>query len=207
MIRALHRGPRFAVRAPLANFACLLTLLLAPPVRSQDSAVQLGPGQAKIEFSLGSTLHTVHGTFTLKNSTIQFDPAGGKISGAVIVDATSGASGNNGRDSRMHREILESIKFPEIIFLPTQIKGSVAANGISRVEVSGKFRLHGQEHDVTLPVEVVADGPKLLIAIHFTIPYVEWGLKNPSNFFLHASDTVVIDVHATAQIENATAAH
>ncbi len=207
MIRALHRGPRFAVRASLASFSCVLALLLAPASRSQGTALQLGPGQAKIDFSLGSTLHTVHGTFTLKNSKLQFDPANGKISGAVVVDATSGASGNSGRDARMHREILESAKFPEIIFVPTQIEGSVAANGVSKVEVSGKFRLHGQEHDVTLPVEVVADGQKLLVAIHFTIPYVEWGLKSPSNFFLRASDTVVIDVHATAQIENATAAH
>jgi len=207
MIRKLHSGRRFAVSTSLAGFACLLTLLIAPASHAQDSVVQVEPAQTKIEFSLGSSLHTVHGRFALKSGTIHFDPAGGKISGAIAVDATSGESGNGGRDARMHREILESAKFPEIVFTPTQIKGAVAAEGTSKVEVSGRFRLHGKEHDVTFPVEVVAEGQKLQVAIHFVIPYVEWGLKNPSNFFLHASDKVEVEIHATGHMEKATASN
>jgi polyisoprenoid-binding protein YceI len=207
MIRKLHSGRRLAVSTSLAGFACLLALLIAAASHAQDSVVQVEPAQTKIEFSLGSSLHTVHGRFALKSSTIHFDPASGKISGAIVVDATSGESGNGGRDARMHREILESAKFPEIVFTPTQIKGAVAADGTSKVEVSGRFRLHGKEHDVTLPVEVVAEGQKLQVAIHFEIPYVEWGLKNPSNFFLHASDKVEVEIHATGRMENATASN
>ena len=103
-------------------------------------------------------MHTVHGKFALKSSTIRFDPSSGKISGAIVVDATSGDSGNSGRDKKMHREILESAKFPEIVFTPMQMTGAVAAEGTSKVEVSGQFRLHGQDHDVTLPIDVKADG-------------------------------------------------
>jgi len=207
MIRKLHSGRRFAVSTSLAGFACLLALSIAPASHAQDSVVQVEPAQTKIEFSLGSSLHTVHGRFALKSSTIHFDPAGGKISGAITVDATSGESGNGGRDARMHREILESAKFPEIVFTPTQIKGAVAAAGTSKVEVSGRFLLHGKEHDVTFPVEVVAEGQKLQLAIHFVIPYVEWGLKNPSNFFLHASDKVEVEIHATGHLEKAPASN
>jgi polyisoprenoid-binding protein YceI len=197
--------PRFSAPATLAVCGCLVALLAAPASRAQDSVVHLEQGQAKIEFSLGSTLHTVHGTFALKNSSLRFDPANGKISGTVVVDATSGESGNSGRDSRMHREILESAMFPEIVFTPSQIVGAVAASGPSKVEVSGRFRLHGKEHDLTLPVEVVADGQSLQIAIHFVIPYVEWGLKNPSNFFLRASDKVDVEIHATGRLESTNA--
>ena len=32
--------------------------------------------------------------------------------------------------------------------------------------------------------------------IHFTIPYVKWGLKNPSTLFLRVSDKVDIDIAA-----------
>jgi polyisoprenoid-binding protein YceI len=190
----------------IAGLTFVIALLSVPVSRAQDSVVQVEPAQTKIAFSLDSTLHTVHGTFALKSSTIHVDPAGGKISGAIVVDATSGESGNSGRDSRMHREILESADFPEIVFTPTQIKGSVASSGASQVEVSGKFRLHGQDHEVTLPIDVVADGPKLQVAIHFVIPYVEWGLKNPSTFLLRASNKVEVDIHATGRIETATAA-
>jgi polyisoprenoid-binding protein YceI len=107
----------------------------------------------------------------------------------------------------MHREILESALFPEIVFTPTQVIGTVAANGGSKVDVSGRFRLHGKDHDLTLPIEVVTDGQNLQMAIHFVIPYVEWGLKNPSNFFLHASDKVDVEIHATGHLENMAASH
>lgn len=206
MIRTNYFSRRFAALC----FACLAVcaaLVTARALPGQDSALQVEPAQTKIQFSLGSSLHTVHGTFALKSSSIRFDPASGKISGAIVVDAASGESGNSGRDSRMHREILESAKFPEIVFTPAQVNGTVAPKGMSKVDVSGKFRLHGQDHDVTLPVEVTADGQTLQIAIHYVIPYVDWGLKNPSNFFLRASDKVEIEIHATGRIETALASH
>src|SRR5579859_6992101 len=152
---------RFFNPAALAAFAALASLLFATAPRAQESAVRLDRGQAKIEFALGSTLHTVHGTFALKNSTLRFDPASGTLNGTVVVDATTGESGNSGRDSRMHREILESMKFPEIIFTPERVTGTVLAQGSSKVEVSGRFRLHGSDHEVKLPVEISADGKTL----------------------------------------------
>jgi hypothetical protein len=61
------------------------------------------------------------------------------------------------------------------------------------------FRIRGAEHEVTLPVHVqmtqMADG-RALATIHFTIPYVKWGLKNPSTLFLRVSDKVDIDIAA-----------
>ncbi|HEV2523072.1 MAG TPA: YceI family protein [Candidatus Acidoferrales bacterium] len=205
----INKTSRRRFRAPLilASIAWLAVLFLVQPARAQESVVQIEPAQTKIDFSLGSTLHTVHGTFALKSGSIQFDPSGGKISGAIVVDANSGESGNSGRDSRMHREILESAKFPEIVFTPTQMTGTVAAQGPSKVEVSGQFRLHGKDHEVTLPVDVVSEGPKLQMTFHFVIPYIEWGLKNPSTFILRASDKVEIDIHATGHVETAMASH
>lgn len=206
MIRTNHFGRRLAVLS-VACVAGWAALLLAPVSLAQDSALRVEPAQTKIQFSLGSSLHTVHGTFALKSSSLRFDPTSGKISGSIVVDATTGESGNSGRDSRMHREILESAKFPEIVFTPGQIMGTVAPSGMSKVDVPGTFRLHGQDHDVTLPVEVTAEGQTLQIAIHYVIPYVQWGLKNPSNFFLKASDKVEIEIHASGKIETASAAH
>jgi polyisoprenoid-binding protein YceI len=185
----------------LVAFAGLASMFVAPASRAQESAVQLEPAQTKIEFSLGGNVHTVHGKFALKSSALRFDPSTGKIEGAIVVDATSGESGNSGRDARMHREILESDKFPEIVFTPTQMTGAVAAQGSSTVQVSGRFRLHGQDHDVTLPIEIKSDGRNLQIDTHIDIPYVKWGLKNPSNFFFRVSDTVAIEIQASAHVQ------
>jgi polyisoprenoid-binding protein YceI len=203
MIHKIHSLRRFSVPFLHVAFAALATLVLAPASRAQESSVQLDPAQTKIEFSLDGNFHTVHGKFALKSSTIRFDPSSGKISGAIVVDATSGDSGNSGRDKKMHREILESAKFPEITFTPAQFTGTVAAEGVSKVEVSGKFRLHGQEHDMTLPIAVKADGGNLSMTTHIEIPYVKWGLKNPSNFLLRVSDKVALDIEATGRVQSA----
>src|SRR5260370_33899867 len=173
-----------------ARFAALATLVIAPAGWAQQVSVQLDPAQTKIEFKLGSTLHTVEGTFKLKGGTIRFDPSSGKMSGSITVDATSGESGNGGRDRKMHREILESGKYPEIVFTPTQVKGIFDPKGPSRLEDSGQFNLHRQDHDLTLPIETAPAGPQLRMATHITSPYIKWELKNPSTLILLATDNV-----------------
>jgi len=197
MIRKAHSHWRFIIPIFLVVCIALAGTILAPASRSQENTFQIDPARTTIEFALGSTLHTVHGTFALKSSAIRFDPSGETISGAIVVDATSGKSGNSGRDARMHREILESAKFPDIVFTAIKITGVLASEGTSELQISGQLRLHGVDHEVTLPVEVKAEGKNLEINIHFEIPYVQWGLKNPSNFLLRVSDKVSIDIHAS----------
>jgi polyisoprenoid-binding protein YceI len=202
MIPTLHCLRRFSLPCMLAMFTGFAALIVTPASRAQESIVQLDPAQTKIEYSLSGTMHTVHGKFALKSSTVRFDPSSGTIGGTIVVDATSGESGNGGRDARMHREILESAKYPEIVFTPTQVTGAVAAEGSSKVQVTGRFRLHGQDHEVTLPIEITAEGKNLQVVTHIDIPYVQWGLKNPSNFFLRVSDKVAIDIHATGRVQS-----
>jgi len=174
---------------------------LIPSAYAQESVVGLDAAQTRIDFTLSDVLHTVHGMFKLKSGTIRFDPSTGKASGAIVVDATSGESGNGSRDSKMHREILESSKFIEIVFTPDQVKGALSPQGSSRMEVSGQFHLHGQDHELTLPMDVQADGRQVQLTARFIIPYVQWGLKNPSTFILRVSDKVTIDIHAVGHME------
>ncbi len=181
----------------------VIVLLSANSLRGQEMAVTLDPARTEIHYTLGATAHTVHGTFKLKSGSIRFDPATGKAEGTIVVDATSGTSSNDGRDSRMHREILDSQKFPEIVFSPQLVKGSVNPLGSSQVEVSGTFRLHGQDHDFTMPLTVQMNGPEATASTQFSIPYQKWGLKNPNTFILRVKDAVDIDVHAVAHVSPA----
>jgi len=198
---------RIRVRFYFALCVTLAALAIGPAGWAQEFVVQLDPTQTKIEFTLGSTLHTVEGTFKLKSGAIRYDPSTGKMSGLIVVDATSGESGNGGRDRKMHREILESNKYPEIIFTPTQVKSTFNPKSPSKLEVSGQFSLHGQDHDVTLPIDIQPSGRQLQMATHITIPYIKWGLKNPSTFILRASDKVEIDIHAGGQLADDGASH
>jgi polyisoprenoid-binding protein YceI len=191
----MKRRRRHWLTAPII----LMALQFAVPVRAQQGELELDPARTAIHFTLKSSLHTVHGTFRLKNGRVSFDPATGKLSGLVVVDATSGQSGNGGRDSKMHREILESQKYPEITFTPTEAQGHVDTQGDSQAQVKGMFRLHGDDHEMVIPVDVRISGSDLTLDANFSIPYLSWGLKNPSTFILRASDTVQLSVHAVGQ--------
>ena len=189
-----------AMRARLARSLApfvLLVGLLAAPAFAQEKALELDPTESTVHFTLKSSLHTVHGTFTLTSGKVSFDPETGKAAGSLVVSAASGESGNKGRDSRMHKEIIESQRYPEINFSPHDIEGHVEMQGDSHVEVKGEFRLLGQDHEIAIPVTLRSEGSSVTLDSDFSIPYIAWGLKNPSTFILRASDMVEVNIRAS----------
>ncbi len=161
----------------------------------QDVKVDLDPAKSRVEFTLGDVLHTVHGAFQLRQGNVQFDPASGNAAGEVVVDATSGDSGSKARDRRMHRDILESPRYPDIRFRPTRVEGHLNPEGQSQLELAGMFGLHGAEHEIKVPATVQITGNHVTGTMHFQVPYVKWGLKNPSTFLLRVSSEVAIDLN------------
>lgn len=184
------------LRHSLALGLALLALQFAVPASAQQVSLELDPAQTTVHFTLKTSLHTVHGTFRLKSGKVTFDPPTRKVAGLLVVDATSGESGNSGRDAKMHKEILESRTYSEITFAPLEAEGLVQPEGDSQVQVKGTFRLHGRDHEMVIPVSVRISGSELTLDTNFSIPYLSWGLKNPSTFILRASDTVEVSVHA-----------
>jgi polyisoprenoid-binding protein YceI len=124
----------------------------------------------------------------------------------VIVDATSGNSGNKSRDSKMHREVLESARYPEIVFSPKHVSGFVGGQDSFTVQVSGDFTIHGGTHEMTMSVPVSVKASTVEGHTTFVVPYDAWGMKNPSTFLLKVDKTVRISVTAVGVIESAAAA-
>jgi polyisoprenoid-binding protein YceI len=206
-----HYSPITLFRAA-ARICALVALILASihATRAQDTVVNFDPTATQVTFTLAATLHTVHGGFKLKTGQMHFDPATGKAGGVVILDATSANTDNSSRDRKMHGEILESAKFPEISFTPTQVTGPLAdlfARKSAQLQVAGIFRLHGQDHPMTIPVAVspIATNGQFQAETKFDVPYVKWGLKNPSTFVLRVGDTVNLEIHSTVQISRPAA--
>jgi polyisoprenoid-binding protein YceI len=166
-----------------------------PPIR-----LQFDPEKTTASITLSATLHTVHGKFLLHHAEIHFDPGTGNISGEIGFDATSGKTGNDGRDRKMHTYVLESAKFPQITLRPDRVEGKVAESGPSTVQVHGMFGIHGSEHEVTIPVEVRLEGDHWTGSGHFSVPYEKWGLKNPSTMFLHVSNSVEVEFHGEGKL-------
>jgi len=168
--------------------------------QAQQKIFTLDPAQTKVNFTVDSTLHTVHGDFRLKRGSIQFDNSTGAATGELVVDSASGESGNNGRDKKMHKEILESPKYSDIVFTPQHVKGTVANEGKSTIEVEGTLTMHGKSKPVTMPLEVQLQNGTGSADGTFSVKYQEWGMKNPSTFVLRVNDSVHIHVHAIGRI-------
>jgi polyisoprenoid-binding protein YceI len=165
-----------------------------------ETTLVFDPPKTEIHWTLDTLLHTVHGTFQLRSGTVRFDPATGAASGELIVDARSGQSGSPSRDSRMHSSILESSKFADIVFRPDRVEGQIPGQGQGTIRVHGKFELHGQAHEMTLPIEVTVNARQIAVKSQFPVPYLAWGLKNPSTFVLRVGDKVDIEMVATGHI-------
>ncbi|HVP49108.1 MAG TPA: YceI family protein [Bryobacteraceae bacterium] len=170
------------------------------PRATDEIVLDLDPAQTEIHFTLSDVLHIVHGTFQLKSGTVRFDPATGKASGAVVVDVTSGASGSTARDRKMHKDILESQRYPEAVFTPERVEGRFASEGVAELHVRGLFKIHGAEHEMTFQTRVENKGDELVANLHSIMPYPQWGMKNPSTFILRVSDKVQLDIRATGHI-------
>src|SRR5712671_1999749 len=175
--------------------AVLAACVLAAPAFAQDRVFTADPTQSRVDFTVGATMHTVHGTFRLKSGTLRFSTATGVAQGQLVVDAESGDSENKSRDGKMKKDILETQRYPEIIFTAQKVKGTIAAQGKSQVELDGIMTLHGQPHPMELTVPVEVNGGTVSADVPFEVPYVKWGLKNPSTFILRVSDKVQINVH------------
>ena len=170
------------------------------PAQSQELSIELDPQKTRVAFVLTDVLHTVHGDFHLKRGHLSFDPATLALAGEIVVDAASGDSGSRARDKRMTRDILEAQRFPEIRFIPTACTGAVAASGSSNVQVSGSFLIHGDTHNIVIPMQIQMSQGKITATGKFIVPYVQWGMKNPSNFILKVNDKVEIDLTAVGHV-------
>jgi polyisoprenoid-binding protein YceI len=203
--------PLFALARILLSLVVLLwgsaahwTAQVTAHAGANEVVLTVDPSQSKVHWTLGSSLHTVHGTFAVKRGILRLDPASGKASGEISADATSGQSGNESRDKKMHKEILESARYTEVVFRPDRVDGKVPAQGSVTVQLHGTFLLHGSEHEMTVPVEAELAADRWKGTSRFTVPYIQWGLKNPSNFLLKANKSVDVDLVLAGEMRNSS---
>lgn len=193
----------------VVGVAVFLSASAAPPQpqaaqgTARELVLTVDPTQSKVHYSVDSTLHTVHGTFAVKSGEVHLDTETGAAGGEIIVLATSGDSGNSGRDERMHREILETRKYPEAVFRPTKVEGKVSRSGASDVTLRGVMTLHGTEHAVAAQVHAEVTGDRWKGTARFSVPYVEWGIKDASNFFLRVKKVVNVNLEMTGSAKGA----
>jgi hypothetical protein len=71
--------------------------------------------------------------------------------------------------------------------------------------VQGGLLLHGSEHEITVPIQGELAGDHWTGTAKFRVPFIDWGLKNPSNFFLKVNHAVEIELELKGSLQNPAA--
>jgi polyisoprenoid-binding protein YceI len=185
-------------------FAVILVVLAfahrTAAAESLSGTLELDPAKTLVEFRLPGALHATHGKFKLAHGTIRADLATGEASGSIVIDASSGDSGLAARDDRMKANVLEVQKYPDITFTPRHAIGKLEKDGHFQAKLDGVLTIHGARHEVITEVQGRLVGDSLAAACHFSVPYVDWGMRDPSLFFLTVAKQVEIDIATEGRI-------
>src|SRR6202044_848230 len=162
----------------MRSFAFIaLAGLLAPAAFAQHQNFVVNPDASEVKMTLKTTHELVNGTFHVQSGSIGFDRNTPAISGSVIVLAGSGKTGNDSRDKKMNKDILEVEQHATVSFEPKTYTGAIAPSGDSTLQVTGIFTLLGTPHEITIPTLVHIENTNATVKAHFVVPYVQWGLR------------------------------
>jgi polyisoprenoid-binding protein YceI len=176
-------------------------LASGPTMQGQQQKLVVDTAKSGAHFTLVDTLHTVHGTFKVMPGVVQFNPATGAAGGSIVVDALSGASGNSTRDRRMNKEELKVEEYKTVTFAPVRFAGKFNASGDSTITVHGAFTILGVAHEMDVPMQIQVNGTQFHASGTFAVPYVKWGLKDPSVFAIKVNKEVQIDLLLVGMLE------
>lgn len=176
--------------------ALAVVLLAALSASAAELRVELAPETTEIVFELKATMHTVHGAARLERGAFVFDTASGAASGEAVVAAASASTENAKRDKKMHGEVLRSAEHSRIVLRGERLEGELATAGSSEVTLVGTIELLGRSHPIHIPMTVVVEGGAATVDAVFSVPYVEWGLDDPSTFVLRVAKEVPVTVRA-----------
>jgi hypothetical protein len=185
----------------MKSFAVLaLAVILAPAALAEYQTFAVNPDASEVKMTLKTTRELVNGAFHLQSGSVEFDRSTTKMSGSVVVLAGSGKTGNGSRDKKMNKEILQVDQHATVSFEPKSYAGVIAPSGDSTIQVTGIFTLLGTPHEIIIPMLVHLEDTTATAKAHFAVPYIQWGLKDPSFLFWKADHEVAIDLLLTGRL-------
>ena len=142
--------------------------------------------RSMLRWELPATLHTVRGVAPHFEGFVQAEPSAGggfDVRARIVVDAASMNTGNARRDRAMREKVLETDRYPEIVFELKRFTGD-----LSRVrpgqnftaQIEGTLTIHGRTDPVLLPVDVHVLEDHAIVAGSFPLHWKKYGLADPS---------------------------
>jgi polyisoprenoid-binding protein YceI len=194
-----------ARRVRRALGALALALATALPAQAEPYRLVLDPEATRVTFTLGATLHTVEGSFAMRSGELRFDPDTGEAAGRIVVDAQSGDTGIARRDGVMHEEVLASAEHPVLVLVAERIDVSRRGPDAIAGTLEGQFEVRGARHPITVAFEGSREGTAARVEARFAVPWVAWGLPDPSNWLLSVEKSLDVVVESRGVLSRAAA--
>ncbi len=192
----------------LVSLAALLSLA-ATRAEAQTRTFTATSG-SRIQFVSDAPLERTTGTSSTVNGSISIDPASlSTATGRITVPITSLHTGSDLRDEHLHSPTwLDAPAHPDAVLEITSVTGasSLPAGEVVRVQLHGRFSIHGVTHDVTIPAQVrylpASDelrgqgitGDLIRAQAAFTVMLPDYSVSVGPLVRLKVSDTITVNV-------------
>ena len=183
----------------LSAFSTGLALFLAltTPALAQPQTVPVDSAGSTLAYHGSHPLHGWTGTSSAVRGTLGLDLADPAQSTVEIhAPVASFDSGNGNRDSNM-LDVVEADQYPDVRFTSDSIEVTAweeTSDGYQGAwQVAGTLDFHGQEHAVTLPVEVNVQGDAFEATSTFEISLERFDVDRPRLLLMSVRDALELE--------------
>lgn len=157
-----------------------------------------------VKWQLPSTFETVNGEVPVFHGTIEVSPlpsGAWDVQGRIVVPAAAMRTGNRRRDNRMRGRILETARYPEIVFELRRFTGDLSRFRPGQnftAQIGGDLTVHGRVAPVQLPVDVYVFTDHVDVAGSFPLNWKEYGMRDPSIGPIRVKEPMFVDFRLRA---------
>ena len=171
-------------------------LLLALPLASGVARGLEGPSRplrykvevagSSVRWELPVTFEPIKGVAPLFHGEVDAIPAptgGWDVQAKIVVPAGSMRTGNRRRDRTLRDKVLETTRYPDIVFELRKFTGDLShfrPGATFSVQVMGDLTVHGRTAPVQLPVDVAVFPHAVILTGSFPVHWKAYGLQDPS---------------------------
>jgi polyisoprenoid-binding protein YceI len=180
----------------------MVTAIFVAVLVAQATSYRIDPAACVAGFDLKATGHTVHGTTANVTGEVVVKPDTAdalKLSGKISIGAASLATGNDKRDATMHSKSLLVSSFPTIVFEPERFtpSGPAAPSGAIVGTLTGRITIRGQSRPQKMSATLTPRGDRIVAAGTFDVPWLEFGVPDPSFFVVRVEKVAHAHFNAT----------
>jgi polyisoprenoid-binding protein YceI len=141
---------------------------------------------SSVRWELPATFEPIKGVVPLFHGSIEANPLSSgawDVKARIVVPAAAMRTGNRRRDRTLREKVLETARYPEIVFEIRQFTGDLSRFRPGQtfpVQVVGDLTVHGKTATVQLPVDVSVFPRAVVLTGSFPVRWKAYGLQDPS---------------------------